>query len=170
MPNGFFSQPEFIPLEYEVALIAWCEENTHYLQPIPYGAGKFSARMRMKLGKQRDETLEFPEIFLPLQAEARKLFPSEQFNQLIINRYLTREGIGAHIDDTDIYGPVVFGVSLGSAAKMVFTKDGQKEVFPLERRMAYVMTGEARTDWKHEVPKAVRTVTRWSITMRTTIV
>lgn len=167
MPNGFSTQSEFIPEWYESQVIQWCEENSHFLQPIPYGNGKFSGRMRMMLGKQREVEYEFPDIFLPLRIEAQKYFPGEQFNQLIVNRYLNKEGIGAHIDAIDIYGPVVFGVSLGSPAKMVFTRNSEKESYFLDRRMAYVMTSESRYEWKHEVPKATRTVTRWSVTMRT---
>lgn len=167
MPNELLIQPEFIPRDYELAVIAWCEENSHYLQPIPYGNGKLSARMRMMLGKQRNAEYEFPEIFYPLRIEAQKYFPEEQFNQLIINRYLTKEGIGAHIDAADIYGPVVFGVSFGSSAKMIFRRNDESETYALEPRMAYAMTCECRYYWTHEVSKAVRHTTRWSVTMRT---
>lgn len=167
MPNGLLIQPEFLPAHYELEIVAWCEANSQYLQPIPYGIGKFSSRMRMMLGKQREQEFVFPEIFYPLRNEARKYFPEEEFNQLIINRYLSKEGIGAHIDATDIYGPVVFGVSCGSSAKMTFRRDGQSETYLLEPRTAYAMTGECRYFWTHEISRAVRPVTRWSVTMRT---
>lgn len=90
-----------------------------------------------------------------------------QPDQAIINRYLTGEGIGAHIDHTELFGDIVVSVSLGCQAKMRFRKGSavfDQVVKPLS---AYAMTGESRYDWTHEMPKSKsQRDTRFSITFR----
>jgi alkylated DNA repair protein (DNA oxidative demethylase) len=68
------------------------------------------------------------------------------------------------------FGPVVAGLSLGSACVMRFQRrpaDGERRVFelPLERRSAYVLSGAARAAWQRSIPPVPEV--RYSITFRT---
>lgn len=75
----------------------------------------------------------------------------DSWNQVMINEYLPGQGISAHIDSL-AYGEVIRCYSLGSGATMRFTHaDGTRRDLYVEPRSVYVMTGEARYQWKHEM-------------------
>jgi alkylated DNA repair dioxygenase AlkB len=76
-------------------------------------------------------------------------------------------GIGWHRD-----GPhfdIVFGLSLASACKFRFRRKvgdrWQRFMLEAEPCSLYMMSGEARHQWKHSIPRVERT--RYSITFRT---
>ncbi len=87
-------------------------------------------------------------------------------NQAIINRYMQKEQITAHIDSTEHFGDTVVSVTLGAKGDMVFTRDIQKYDVPAAPRSVYVMQGEARTQWKHAMKPLSGTEPRFSITFR----
>lgn len=93
--------------------------------------------------------------------------PSDSI-QVIVNEYTPGQGIAPHIDSLSQFAEWILTVSLGSPATMVFTKDTEKHQVTLERRSAYLMTGDARYKWKHSIParKGDRTGTRISVTFR----
>lgn len=87
-----------------------------------------------------------------LQVIAQKIAPEKTFNQAIINEYKPGQGIGAHIDSRS-FGDCIASLSLGSHCVMRFTKgDEAVDVFLVPRSVA-ILTGEARNDWKHEIPR-----------------
>lgn len=74
-------------------------------------------------------------------------------DQVIINDYLTGQGISPHIDCEPCFGHRIFSLSLGSAAVMEFTHpDHEKVPITLEPRSLTMMYGEARYNWKHGIP------------------
>jgi len=97
------------------------------------------------------------------------------FTQCIVNRYLSGQGIGRHIDHP-AYGPYIACFTFGSAATMLFTHpDGRRVDVPVAPGSLYVMTGDARSVWSHEMPSRltdpsqtgrVRRDTRTSVTFR----
>lgn len=76
----------------------------------------------------------------------------QEWNQVIVNEYLPGQGISAHVDSL-AYGEVIQCYTLGSGATMRFTHAVTGEVQELyaEPRSVYVMSGEARYQWKHEM-------------------
>ena len=72
------------------------------------------------------------------------------WNQCIINRYLPGQGIGAHID-VKSYGDHIVCFTLGSGREMEFTRDDDNYCLYTEPRSAYVMSGDSRYKWKHQM-------------------
>jgi alkylated DNA repair dioxygenase AlkB len=50
------------------------------------------------------------------------------------------------------YGPVVAAFTLGSGAEMVFRRGGEVESLYVEPGSLYIMSGDARSKWTHEMP------------------
>lgn len=44
--------------------------------------------------------------------------------QILVNEYIEKQGIGNHYDDPRAFGPIILGISLGSAAKLTLTLPG----------------------------------------------
>lgn len=88
--------------------------------------------------------------------------------QVIINEYKPGQCITAHVDDINIFGDIIFCVSLGASAKMVFTKKGSAiQRIQILNKTLYSMKGPARNTWAHAmVPDRNQLGTRYSITIR----
>lgn len=69
---------------------------------------------------------------------------------VVVNEYLPGQGIGAHHDFPG-FGPTVVAVSLGSPCILELTRDGRKELLDVAPRSLWVLSGEARTSWKHGI-------------------
>jgi alkylated DNA repair dioxygenase AlkB len=92
----------------------------------------------------------------PIPAHWADLFPStSEWNQVIVNEYLPGQGISAHTDSL-AYADVIQCYTLGSGATMRFTPEdkeekGERRDIYVEPRSLYIMAGEARYQWKHEM-------------------
>lgn len=73
-----------------------------------------------------------------------------EFNQCIVNNYTTGQGISKHTDVKQ-YGPVIGCFTLGSGATMKFTKGATEKEIYVEPSTLYIMSGESRTHWLHEM-------------------
>lgn len=73
-----------------------------------------------------------------------------QFNQCIVNRYLPKQGIGKHTDHYK-YGPIICCFTIGSTGSMNFTLNDEDEQVFTEKGSLYIMSGDARKKWKHEM-------------------
>lgn len=73
-------------------------------------------------------------------------------NQVTIGKYLRKHGITPHIDNS-LFGPKIIGVNLGHPINIIFKREGYTPIVcDLPPRSMYVMTGESRTLWTHEIP------------------
>jgi len=99
---------------------------------------------------------------------------NEYFNQCIINNYEGNQGIGKHID-TPKFGDVICCVTINSGAIMRFRLNGEKKEIYVEPNSIYIMSGDARYKWTHEMPpnfndiingKKIKRGRRISITFR----
>lgn len=102
-------------------------------------------------------------------------------DQMIVNEYGPGQGINAHVDSVQCFGPVVCSVTLGSQCVMeLSTLDRcEAEQLLLARGSLLVLAGDARYRWRHCIP-ARQTDTvggqmlargrRVSLTFRTAIV
>ncbi|HEX6604958.1 MAG TPA: alpha-ketoglutarate-dependent dioxygenase AlkB, partial [Sphingomicrobium sp.] len=90
----------------------------------------------------------------------------DDFVHVLLARYDPGAGIGWH-RDRDVFDQVV-GVSLSSAATLRFrrrTGNGfDRAKVELERRSAYLLSGESRWEWEHRITPGDEL--RFSITFR----
>ena len=123
--------------------------------------------------------LPLPVFLLPLREKvaAWAQLDPEAFAMALVNEYPPGAPIGWHRDAPQY--DIVAGVSLLSACRMKFrpyvgpnargSTQGERRTatheIALERRSAYLMTGESRSAYEHHIP-AVATL-RYSITFRT---
>ena len=87
---------------------------------------------------------------------ARKLYEETGLfervpDQVIVNEYLPGQGIAMHTDHPG-FGPTVCTISLLDDWEMDFSRDG-KQKFPalLKRGSCVLLTGDARSIWKHGI-------------------
>jgi len=98
-----------------------------------------------------------PSFLEPLQkklskiVQLKKLAPeSYTFNQCIVNNYKGNQGIGRHID-VKSYGSVIGCYTFGSGATMTFKQDDKTVDLYVEPNTLYIMSGDARYKWTHEM-------------------
>jgi alkylated DNA repair dioxygenase AlkB len=95
-----------------------------------------------------------PEIFAPLVDLIKQKHGDISFNQVIVNNYQPGQGISKHID-LKSFGPVIGCFTIGSGATMRFRKRDQVEDLFVKPNSVYLMTGEARYQWTHEMPSTI---------------
>jgi alkylated DNA repair dioxygenase AlkB len=104
-----------------------------------------------------------PDIIKPLRPVLKQICydlnlliqpsPDYKFNQCIVNNYLPGQGIGKHTD-VKAYGKIIGCYSLNGGATMKFTNAklcSSYFVYP-EPNSLYIMSGDARYKWTHEMP------------------
>ena len=153
---GLIYLPEFISEKEEQDLVGlidaaeWSDSIKRRVQH--YG-------WRYDYGKRRIDNSsrigDFPEWANGL---ARKLeeygLVKTRPNQVIVNEYREKQGIGKHIDKTDDFAEHIATISLLETWSMVFRyKTEKKFEIPLERRSVAVLGGDARYKWTHEIPR-----------------
>lgn len=75
-------------------------------------------------------------------------------DQVIVNEYLSGQGISAHIDCEPCFKDTIVSMSLASSCVMYFTKKLDhtlKIPVLLEPRSIVVLTGQARYEWMHSI-------------------
>jgi alkylated DNA repair dioxygenase AlkB len=179
VPSGFLYRDDFITADEEAGLvdeIARIEFSTFEMRGV-------AARRRVAFfGRSYDAgraSPPLPAFLMPLRARVA-LWAEEDpgaFVMALINEYPPGAPIGWHRDAPQ-YG-IVAGISLLSSCRMKFrpyarppargaSAGGRRlttHEIVLERRSAYLMTGESRNAFEHHIP-AVDTL-RYSITFRT---
>lgn len=78
---------------------------------------------------------------------------SENPDQLIVNEYLSGQGIANHVDCQPCFGETIFSLSLGSTCLMDFINIETKEVKSvlLEPRSLLILSDKARYGWSHGI-------------------
>ena len=80
------------------------------------------------------------------------------FNQCIVNNYLSGQGISKHVD-VKKYGSVIGCFTLGSGATMTFKNKDKTHDLYVKPNSLYIMSGDSRYIWSHEmVPKKYDTI------------
>lgn len=86
--------------------------------------------------------------------------------QVIVNEYEPGVGISPHVDDPAQFGTWICGVSLLSNCLFTFAKQGKEQDVLLEERSLYVLSGDSRYKFTHQLkPKNVKSK-RISVTYR----
>jgi alkylated DNA repair dioxygenase AlkB len=180
VPSGFHYRTEFISPDDEAVLGAEIAQ----LEFAPFEMRGVVARRRVAFfGRAYDASVasrpSIPEFLMPLRdtVAAWANVDPRAFAMALINEYPPGAPIGWHRDAPQYH--IVAGISLLSSCRMKFrpyVRPGARasgEVarrtatheIALERRSAYLMTGESRNAFEHHIP-AVSTL-RYSITFRT---
>ncbi|MBK3736233.1 2-oxoglutarate-Fe(II)-dependent oxygenase superfamily protein [Azospirillum brasilense] len=75
-------------------------------------------------------------------------------DQVIVNEYLTGQGISAHIDCVPCFGDTIAILSLGSSVVMTFqcAATGARREMTLPTCSLLRLSGPARYDWLHGIP------------------
>jgi hypothetical protein len=179
VPGGFQYRDDFITPDEEASLageIARLEFSNFEMR------GVVARRRVAFFGRSYDAdeatSPPVPDFLLPLRDKVAvwAAVDPQAFAMALINEYRPGAPIGWHRDAPQ-YG-IVAGVSLLSSCLMKFrpyirrgtkaSTEGRRtatHAITLERRSAYLMTGESRNAYEHHIP-AVTTL-RYSITFRT---
>jgi len=109
-----------------------------------------------------------PEVFLYVVRKAARALGAEEvgFEEVLVTDYPAGAGIGSH-RDAPAFGRVI-GISLLSPCTLRFARGSglSRQVWEqlLPPRSAYLLSGAARTDWKHGIRAVTRQ--RMSVTAR----
>lgn len=175
LPPGFSYRPEFIT-----------EADEHALAEAIGGVAFSDFEMRGVVARRRvaffgrsydrSAAEPLPTFLLPLRARIAQWsgVAPDDFAMALINEYRPGAPIGWHRDAPQ-YGSVA-GISLLSACHMKLrpyrspsTLSSTRRVathgLALERRSAYLMTGESRQAYEHHIPPVAQL--RYSVTFRT---
>ena len=118
------------------------------------------------------EAPAFPEHIVTLEkilhhicVELQLIEPKYTFNQCIINNYYNGQCISKHTD-AKIFGNVIGCFSLNSEAIMKFTNQSEEVNVKILPNSLYIMSGNARYKWMHEMIKLNKDERRISVTFR----
>jgi alkylated DNA repair dioxygenase AlkB len=174
--------PDLPPgLRYEPGLIGTDEAQrlTQTIAQMPFKAFEFhgfTGRRRVvsfgwkyDFASERVHRIEpMPAFLEPLRDKAAAfggLVP-ETLEQALVTEYQPGAAIGWHKDKA-VFDEVI-GVSLGAPATLRFRRKAgakwERRNLTLEPGSAYIITGEARTQWEHSIPPVEEL--RYSVTFR----
>ena len=149
---GFSLTLDYVTPEEERELIAHVDRGpweTDWRRRIQqYGLGYGEGH-----GKKASWLRDLPEWLLPLAGRVAKDAGFERFPEnSVINEYIPPLGIGPH-RDYGAFGPSIACVSLGSDIVMDFIYPERDLKVPVyvPARSLWVITGEARSEWRHAI-------------------
>jgi len=155
IPQGLSLQPNVITPEKEHEIISWLDNQTWSTE---------LSRRTQHYGynynyKTKDLTLGTP-IKGPLLEISQTIERAGLMKpvQCIVNEYYRDQGISPHIDKLS-FGPTIIGISIGSDVSMTFNRNTEKFECFLPQRSMMMMTGPARYEWRHSIPKCVTYLT-----------
>jgi len=171
--SGFEYQAELLTLSREQQLLS-------LLPTLPFAAFEFhgfegkrrvvSFGWKYDFSAQRLVAVEpIPPVFASVRSDVGAALgvAPEHLEQLLVTEYGPGAAIGWHKDKA-AFGEVV-GVSLGAPCTMRLRQQRGagwlRHSLVLERRSAYLLSGEVRSNWEHSIPPV--DATRYSLTFRT---
>lgn len=168
-------------LKYDPELIGSAEaaDLVRLIAPLPFREFEFhgftgkrrvvSFGWKYDFSTQRLEKIgHIPDFLLPLRDKSARFasLPPESLEQVLVTEYQPGASIGWHKDKA-VFDEVV-GVSLGATCTMRFRRPRnglwERRNVTLEPGSAYLISGEARTDWEHSIPPVANL--RYSVTFR----
>jgi alkylated DNA repair dioxygenase AlkB len=150
MIQGLSYRTNAISEEEEKQLLCLFDEKGQWVpitdSPNSRRVQHYGFRYDYRSGRITDTATEIPSELFDFFPEAKQL----GMNQVIVNEYEPGQGISAHKDST-AYGGTILCYTIGSGATMRFTYNEGKMDLYVAPRSLYIMEGEARYDWKHEM-------------------
>ncbi len=132
-------------------------DNSRKVQHFGYIYNYFTFKINEKTEDFPDYINKFAELLTCACLYLKIPIPYQEsgfwFNQCIINNYFPSQGIPKHTDIRS-YGGVIGCFTIGSGGSMVFKNPDNNEKFELytEPNSLYIMTGDSRYKWTHEMP------------------
>ena len=154
---GFVYRPDFVTEEEETKLVNRIDEaewDTELQRRVQHYGWRYDYTQR-----QIDESMRVGELPEWAQELGRRLVDEGLMrdvpDQVIVNEYRKDQGIARHIDQPHDFAEHVATISLLETWGMVFRRRDSKEKVEetLERRSVAILTGDARYEWTHEIPK-----------------
>src|SRR5688572_24721279 len=168
-------------LRYQSALISSGDENAlvERVRELPFKEFEFHGflgkRRVVSFGWKYDFAVEkvrridaIPDFLLPLRDRAATFAGMDPavLQQALVTEYSPGAAIGWHKDKA-VFDEVV-GISLGALCTFRLRRKvgstWERRNLTLEPGSAYIITGEARTDWEHSIPPV--DALRYSVTFR----
>ena len=78
------------------------------------------------------------------------------FDQLLVNEYAPGQGIAKHVDAPHLFRDGIASLTLGSGTIVRFEEVASptnRVEWYAARRSVFLLTGPARYEWRHEIPK-----------------
>jgi len=176
---GLHLVPQFVTEEEEQRLVSHLDAHAGVF---PGWKMSQSGRSKQDFGpqanfkKQKVKLRELPGVpsclvgLRDLASQAVEKLTGSRFQAVEMSaldyRPSTGSSLDSHIDDTWIWGPRVVGISLLSATLMSFERDGVEILVPLPPRSLFLLSGPARSEWKHGIRAEAIQARRVSVTMR----
>ncbi|GAA5984791.1 hypothetical protein JCM5350_004240 [Sporobolomyces pararoseus] len=162
--RGFYLFPDSIPSSLQHSLSLSLSESIWPSQSNQVML--FDSPTRSSLPEFLSPLLDLlPSILSPLPPEIRDIiFDETKPRQCILNLYHPGQGISPHVDLPSRYEDGIVGISLLSSTVMEFTpvaregtdnqetESNSKFAVRLKPGSVYVLSGEARYDYKHGIP------------------
>ncbi len=154
---GFKLIPEFLSEDEEGAIVAEIDRspwNSELRRRVQHYGWRYDYK-----SKQVNSSMRIDRLPKWAESIAKRLFESshvpEMPDQVIVNEYVRDQGIAPHIDSPSSFADGVAMISLLETWEMEFRKQGGKTKVTrrLDQRSAAILTGEARYQWKHGIPK-----------------
>lgn len=152
---GLTYEPDVLTVEQEQALLVWLDGPDAEWVGV---TASVNSRRVQHYGYRYDyvrrgvfeEAREIPDVLREITPDG-----DAAWNQVIVNEYMSGQGISAHVDSL-AYGGEIVCITLGSGATMRFTPcgsvaSGESVDLYVDARSVYRMSGEARYAWKHEM-------------------
>jgi alkylated DNA repair dioxygenase AlkB len=171
-PEGFRYEPDILTQAQEIELLNRVRELSFKEFQFQGYVGK---RRVVSYGWQYDFNLrvlreadDIPPFLLAVRETAAEFaaMPPERLQQVLVTEYDAGAGIGWHRDKA-VFGEVI-GLSLLSSCRFRLRRKAgtswQRVSLTAEPRSAYLLSGEARTEWEHSIPEV--DALRYSITFR----
>ena len=154
---GLVYQPNFLDEGTEQCLIDWIDEQD-WSDELKRRVQHYGWRYDYK-AREVDSSMRLGELPPPLAELAQRLLDKKLVPQLpdqvIVNEYLTEQGISPHIDAPDSFHDGIATISLLESWEMNFyaskAKGARRVPRLLERRSVAIMTRDARWKWRHEI-------------------
>lgn len=171
MIPGLFYLPTFLPKADQKKLLKFLKDTNWVDGPGKRKVAHYGYNYPYSRELKLEPTDPIPGLFKDLIIKKFKNVPilsNYTPDQAIVNRYLSGEGIGKHTDHKKLFGDKIVCITVGSGADMVFRNYGGESVkIKTEPGSCYIMSGDARWKWTHEMPRVHLEEPRYSITFRT---
>jgi alkylated DNA repair dioxygenase AlkB len=167
--EGLSFCPEFITSGEERVLLWQADREGHWSTHWSRRTKSFGSKYVRGTGAEEEwreaEPLPIWSDFIRCRLADRKITP-RLVNQIGVNEYCPGQGIAQHVD---YFGGTVVSLTLGSGCIMDFTHpvDHDKTVsIWLPRRSIVVLTGEARTTWRHGIKGRLKDIVNGRVVKR----
>jgi len=155
IPAGLYLTDNFIDTQLEAQIIHWLDNRIQnpWSTALSRRTQHFGYEYNYKGGALKaTEPIAGPLLTIRDHLKSLGIIDA---NQIIVNEYYRNQGIAPHID-SNVFGPVIVGISLNDSCIMNFTRNEETFNINLPSRSIMMMTGESRYSWKHGIDKAIR--------------